>query len=183
MVPDFGVLKDAADAIDTMVDTVRKLAELIAEAAAKGVQLVEWAQAKVLARKLTNLQVETSRLYGTQAVTLNNALTSFIRYPNELTWPRVRESVSETLAITENICALIENDRSSLSTLPFFKPLLVAIAQREQALGLVLELKRAPATQDELAAIKHFAGRYLILVEELGRLDDALSDYIRKLGT
>jgi hypothetical protein len=78
------------------------------------------------------------------------------------------------------LSSVLKSDGQELSTLPFYKDLLVSLAERERTLSSLLALS-APQSADELNALKRFLERYVILIEQLGKLTDAIAVFINKL--
>jgi hypothetical protein len=71
------VFKDAAEAIDKLVDVVSKLVGLLG----KGSDLIAWTTARTLRKKLGSIHSRTTSLWIGQGVRLRNTLADFIAEP------------------------------------------------------------------------------------------------------
>jgi hypothetical protein len=60
------VFKDAAEALDKLVDTISKLAGLFRDAVKTGSELVDWAHARALRKTLTSIHKKTTFLVAEQ---------------------------------------------------------------------------------------------------------------------
>jgi hypothetical protein len=175
------VFKDAADAIDTVVGTLDKLIKLLTDAAHSGSDLIAWSTARSLKKKLSGVHSSSVVLWQSQTIVLKSRLEDFIANPAPEDWVALKGIFSGTLGEVRSISSELKADSKNLSTLPFFKDLLVTLGERELVLSKLLDEKVTPQTKEQLDALKAFLLRYVALIEQLGILTDRIADFINRL--
>jgi hypothetical protein len=172
------VIKDAAEAADKLVDTLRKLGELFADTANKGYELIIWNTARRLKNKVKGIHSRSTLLWATP-MAAKATLEQFIADPQPDDWPALAELFDNTLKELQSLSRELKSNANDLSTLPFYSNLLVTLDDQERALVKVCRLG-APQSSDDLRNLKEFLGRYGALVEQFAKLNDAIVSFLER---
>lgn len=174
------VLKDAAEAFDKFIDSISKFGKMVAAATAAGADVIEWKGARAAHKKLNNLTKSTTRLVASQSARFIPTLREYVENPTEEYWPNVKQRIFETLKTVQSLGQEIEANSDEIATQDFFKVLVGGVMQRQVALLKISEIP-PPKSAEEITALREFLEKYVKLVDELDKANDALRKYIDSL--
>jgi hypothetical protein len=175
---ELGVFKDAADAADKLVDTVRKIGRLFEDAISEGSDLVAWSEARNLRIRLSEIHAETAELWVSQIVDVKDTLADYIDDPSPEEWGLFERAVGRTVVTIHSIQEKLKSDSRELSDLPIYAQLLATLGEREHVLRRELEVKEPPTSGVAFAQLKNLLEKYIVLIDELGKYNTQIEQYI-----
>jgi hypothetical protein len=171
------VLKDAAEAVDQLVDTIRRIAHLFRDAVKSGSQLVDWNTARLLRNRLAEIHKNTTFLFYEQT-------GMFYVYTDEngVDWHNFHEHLAMLLRQVQSIKIDLQLDANELSTLPFYKDLLMSLAARERILKTIIKIEHSGMIGSSyINAVDDLTRRYSKLTDELETLNEEIRKFIVRL--
>jgi hypothetical protein len=174
------VFKDAAEAIDKLVDAVSKLGAMFASAGNAGVALFDFATARRLISRLRSFDTQAIELYQSQQLKLRPRLQSFINTPTEANWNSACTEIQLTRKFVDEIAEGLKAAGPSIVTEDFYPILVGTLMSRKVALDAIAQ-SPAPKTPEEIEAVKDFLAKYDVLIAQLEMACTALSTYIKSL--
>ncbi len=171
------VFKDAAEAIDKLVDVLGKIDGMVKNAALEGREVMEWRSARRLEKILTKILVDTNEMRIRNMLILSH-FESYALNPSQERWKMVQSEVEGMVTKVTDVLAILQTNHN-LVTLDFFDPLSQILNIRKTALTYLEEIKR-PESESELKELKLFSDKYDLLKDELSHLRWVIRYYIRE---
>jgi|HubBroStandDraft_4_1064222.scaffolds.fasta_scaffold88625_1 hypothetical protein len=174
------VFKDAAEAIDKLVDAISKLGTMFTSAAKAGVAVFDFATARSLIGALRCFDTGAIALYQTQQLKLRPKLQEFIKSPTDTSWMIACSEIRTTRTLVDQVSKGLKKISPSLVTEEFYPILAGTLMAREVALDALIE-SPMPKTPEEIEAVKELLAKYDVLIAQLEKACESLSAYIKSL--
>lgn len=175
-------LKDASEAIDKLVDTIKKIGELFGLAAATGAQIVGFARTQATINHLTDLSATLTTLTASQSATFLPELHEYAASPSEQRCQAVQDGINHTLDLCKGLVHQIKGSSREIATKDFFETLLASLMERDRTLERMRDGPR-PETPEALIVLREHTDKYAELLTRLQQANRSLTGYIESLRT
>ncbi|MFK4537274.1 hypothetical protein ABIF96_003065 [Bradyrhizobium ottawaense] len=174
------IFKDAAEALEKILDVACKLGTAIMQAGKNGVMLFDATTARTTHSKLNAFTADLQEMSEFQQHVLQPTFEKYRKDPTDQNWQRIVRDLDTTKYLLNGVSQLLRASTPALATQPFFKDLVAAFMVRERAFDDILALP-IPSTPEETEAALAFLATYDRLIGQLEVTSDALRDYIRSM--
>jgi uncharacterized protein YbjQ (UPF0145 family) len=173
------LLRDAAEAVDITVESLRKLIDLLFDTGAKGREVLSAAQERRLTNALQKIHACAISLGADSVVGMRTSIENFCHHPSATRWREVQAEAGAMLEAVAEIREALDDNASKLSTMEFYGPLLATLVQRELLFSELVKMKDPPSGAD-LRELKRFSEKYIKLINALCTVNAAFTDYMRR---
>ena len=172
--------KDIAEAIDKLVDAVKKLGSMAYAAGATATEVTEKSLAVLAQRRLRELSTKSTYLVEQLCPRLLNSMEKYLNLRDPGQWNEFQKEVETTLLGVRDLAEKIDKSSHDITTKDFFPLLVRAVTSREMVLMDFSQLK-PPTTPEEVDAARDLVAKYAELMAALSKTTKQLGSYIDAL--
>jgi hypothetical protein len=174
------IFKDAAEAIDKIVDAVEKLGKMLYASASTASEVLERQFAKSALGRLRAISVSSTYLVQGRCSLLLASMDNYLKTPDAAKWEDFQQNVQTTVAAVQGLSDDIKGSSKEIATTDFFPVLVGAVAQRQLYLVNFTKMK-PPTTPEEIEAARELILKYETLLTVLSEATKQLGHYIEAL--
>jgi hypothetical protein len=177
------VWREAARAADELIEGVHTLAGLIAEAAAKGSEIIHWSSARVLRKKRQSIPRRDTNLWDSWIGADDRprvTLAEFAARPETADWMLFDLTLFVVANQVQGMSAEFSRQIRKFAAKPQIEELALSLARPQRALEALRNIDR-PCTDEEWLGLKQFIERYIDLADALHQFNDAVETYVERL--